>query len=73
MPQANIYVFTEPRNWKNRPASCFPFMYDNVEQLEKQLLIHLREPGAYHVTAFSTYGELIKEYYLSPKTTGKAK
>lgn len=66
MPQAMIYVFKEPRYHKTKAASAFPYMYDNLPQLEKQLFVHLEsDPAVYHVTAFNSYGQMISELYRS--------
>ena len=61
-----IYVFKEPRHYKMKAASSFPYMFDNLQELEKQLFIHLEsDEKVYHVTAFNGYGQLISELYRS--------
>jgi hypothetical protein len=69
MPQVMIYVFKEPRRWKNNAGSSFPFMFDKLEELHRQVDLQLNDPAVYHVTAFSTYGEMIYELYRSQKTS----
>ena len=72
MPQAMIYVFKEPRNWKNKAAESVSMMYENQEQINRQLRLKIEEKDVYHVTAFNTYGNLIAEIYKSEGSNGKA-
>lgn len=73
MPMVKIYVFTEPRSWKNNPAETIPFMYDTAPDLRTKMLSILERDGVYHITAFNTYSQLIMEVFKSKSTRGKVK
>ena len=73
MAQAMIYVFTEPREVKAKSESAFPFMYDGLDELIRQVFLHIDQPGVYHVTAFNGYGECLFEVLKSVKTRGVVK
>jgi hypothetical protein len=73
MPHAMIYVFREPRNWKNKPAESFSFMYADREELEVKLMVSIEAGDIYHITAFNAYGQMLAEVYKSQTTKGKVK
>jgi hypothetical protein len=71
MPLVNLYVFKEPRNWKNKPAETVPFFYSAHCDLQSHMLRLLDGDGVYHITAFNAYSQFVCEVFKSKKTRGK--